>query len=263
MFYVDADGSRLRVKKIAPSGQGSEPSLVFLHEGLGCIELWRDFPDALCEMTGCSGFVFDRRGYGGSPRLPGKWPKEYLETESYRLLPAFLKGCGITDVIFIGHSDGGTIALMGASKITAEKMGMRVRAVITEAAHVLIEDVTLEGIRQAVNLYESTDLKHRLEKYHGKNTDEVFFRWADTWLDPEFRDWNIEACLGDITCPALILQGAEDEYATENQVKRIVRQVSGPVSSAMIAGCGHVPHIQARDEVLLLMERFIADLPRL
>jgi pimeloyl-ACP methyl ester carboxylesterase len=255
-FYIAANGARLRVRRITPAGADSQaPPLVFLHEGLGCIELWREFPDSLCALTGRIGVVYDRRGYGGSSRLDGKWDRDYQETEAKVHLPAVLDGCGIPSAVLIGHSDGGSIAL-----IAGATLGERIAGIITEAAHIFIEAVTLAGIREAVAAFQEEGLREKLARYHGDNTEAVFYRWADTWLDPAFRGWNIEHFLPRIRCPLMVIQGEADEYATEAQVQGIAAQVSGPVEPLMIPGCMHIPHFQATAVVLGHMARFIGDL---
>jgi pimeloyl-ACP methyl ester carboxylesterase len=254
-FHVRISGCRLRVKSIELGSdlvETDRPTLVFLHEGLGCIEFWRDFPEMLCKATGCSGLVYDRKGYGGSEKFEGPWPPDYLQKESLTYLPELLKECHIDHAILIGHSDGGTIAL-----ITAAIHGNLVCAVITEAAHIFVEEQTITGIRKAVEAFETTPLKEKLSRYHKENTETIFYRWADRWLSSEFLKWNIERYLPKIICPIFVLQGCDDEYGTSAQIQGIVNQASGPVSSKLIPGCGHVPHHQAKDEVLSEMTQFI------
>ncbi len=258
IFHVEVAGCRLRAKSINPATAGQakkETVLVFLHEGLGCIELWRDFPEAVCASTGCTGLVYDRKGYGGSDSYGGPWPQDYLVIESSTYLPGVLKACHIDNAILIGHSDGGTIAL-----ITAATHGNMIHGVITEAAHIFVEDLTIEGIRKAVNAFETTSLKDKLARYHRENTEAIFHRWADRWLSAEFYNWNIEEYLPRITCPLLVLQGEDDEYGSADQVIGIVSQVSGPAQNQLIPNCGHVPHFQARETVLAAMTRFVKTL---
>ena len=255
IFHVYVAGNRLRVKTIEPvkaSGAENQTTLVFLHEGLGCIELWRDFPEVLCASTGCRGLVYERKGYGGSGILPGPWKEDYLIEESSVDLPELLKTCNIDDVILIGHSDGGTIALI-MSALNSDV----VRGIITEAAHILVEDITIAGINKAVEAYEKDNLKDKLARYHKENTEMVFRRWADRWLSPEYRDWNVKEYLPKISCPVLAIQGEDDEYGTPAQVEGIASLVSGPVDTNLIPDCGHIPHFQARDTVLAEMTRFI------
>lgn len=257
-FHVNVAGCQLRAKRIEPRKvklAKDRFTLVFLHEGLGCIELWRDFPETLCQSTGCSGLVYERKGYGGSEKFADPWPLNYLHEESSTSLPALLNACQIDDAVLIGHSEGGTIALLAAAFNTYP-----VRAVITEAAHIFVEDITLEGIRKAVKAFETTHLKVKLARYHKENTERVFYRWANRWLSPEFYDWNIEEYLPMISCPVLVLQGEDDEYGTPAQAEGIASQVAGSGYARMIPGCGHVPHFQARDVVLKEMTEFIRNL---
>lgn len=257
-FHVQAAGCQLRVKRIEPeSGTHlkDRSTLVFLHEGLGCIEIWRDFPETLCESLGYSGLVYDRRGYGGSEMFEGPWPVNYLEMESLIYLPAVLKKCNIDNSVLIGHSDGGTIAL-----IAAASHSNLVSGVITEAAHIFVEQITIEGIRSAVEAFETTSLKKKFARYHKEHTETIFYRWAKRWLSPEFQNWNIQDILPKINCPALILQGIDDEYGTTAQVMGIAGRVSGPVDVKLIPDCGHIPHFQAKDTVLSEMTRFIEGL---
>jgi len=256
MFYVHIAGHRLRVQKIKGSNladKKNDPTLVFLHEGLGCIEHWKDFPQKLCRLTGINGLIYDRKGYGGSDPYNGMWPKDYLIEEATIDFPELLEVCGIKNAILIGHSDGGSIALLAA----AAWQGL-VNGAITEAAHIFVEDETVNGIQKFMRAYNADErLKKKLSRYHGENTDQVVRRWANTWLWPEFRDWNIECFLPQISCPLLVLQGENDEYATVKQVKKIVGQVKGPVSWEIISKCGHTPHFQVSDLILTLMSDFI------
>lgn len=259
-FYLHAANHRLCAEFIEPVTDNSlntKSTLVFLHEGLGCISMWRDFPAALCEVTGCRGLIYDRWGYGESDPLTAAGPRElrYLHEEALDSLPEVLKQCDIDDAILIGHSDGGSISLIFSAAYPD-----RVSGIITEAAHVFVEKVTLASIREAVGVFEKTNLKEKLVKYHGDNTETMFRGWADTWLHPEFRNWNIEDFLPKIVTPLLVLQGGNDEYGTPAQVEAIVSQVAGPVKSWLIPHCGHIPHHEARDAVLKEMKHFILNL---
>ncbi len=257
-FHVEAADCQLRVKRIEPDPATrfkDRPTLVFLHEGLGCIEIWRDFPETLCESVGCSGLVYDRKGYGGSEMFEGPWPIDYLEMESLTYLPALLKACNINDAVLVGHSDGGTIAL-----ITAAFHSNLVSGIITEAAHIFVEPITIEGIRSTVESFETTSLKERFARYHKDHTETIFYRWANRWLSLEFSNWNIQKDLSKIICPILVLQGEDDGYGTPAQVEGIAAQVSGPVHVKLIPDCGHTPHFQAKDTVLSEMKQFIEGL---
>lgn len=254
IFDVYLSDYRFRAERLeieSVSGLNDKPTLVFLHEGLGSIAQWGSFPSHLCAATGCSGFLYERSGYGNSDPDSGEWPMDYLETET-DILHGVLNGCNVKNPVLIGHSDGGTIAILYAARHSE-----RLKGVITEAAHIFIEDVTLKGIVEAVKVYENSGLKEKLAKYHGDKTDAVFWRWANRWLDPAFRGWNVEASLSGITCPLMVIQGKGDEYATLAQVDGITSQVSGPVKGIIIEDCGHVPHHQARKRVIEEMAGFI------
>jgi pimeloyl-ACP methyl ester carboxylesterase len=258
-FQISAAGHGIHAERIEPDAhsEGADgKTLVFLHEGLGSAGQWRGFPSLLAARTGLPALVFDRWGYGHSDPFTLPRPMTYLHEEAQASLPAVLDACGIDRPILVGHSDGGSIAL-----ICAASMPERVQAVITEAAHVFVEDVTLDGIREAVRTYGETDLAKRLARYHGDKTDLVFHGWADTWLSREFRDWNIEEFLPRVRCPALIIQGIADPYGTPGQVEAIRRKISGP-ATALLLNCGHSPHAEAQEEVLEAMARFIEPLLR-
>jgi pimeloyl-ACP methyl ester carboxylesterase len=251
-----AAGHRLCAEFIRPHEsltKSAAPVLVFLHEGLGSIGQWRDFPEKVCTATGCMALVYDRWGHGGSDPLTEPRKPDYLHDEALISLPEILDQCGLEKPVLIGHSDGGSIAL-----IFAGARPQRVSGVITEAAHVFVEDVTVEGIKRAVLTYETTDLKERLARFHGHNTESMFRGWADIWLSPELRDWNIEKYLPDIACPLLVIQGKDDEYGTPAQVEAIAGKVAGPSKPVLIDGCGHIPHLQARERVFSEMVNFIS-----
>ena len=199
--------------------------------------------------------MYERKGYGESEPFEGPWPLDYLEKEALTYLPALLKACDIKDTILIGHSDGGTIALIAASIYSNF-----IKGIITEAAHIFVEDITLLGIRNALRAFESASLREKLARYHKENAETLFHRWANRWLSTEFYNWNIEEYLPKITCPVLALQGEDDEYGTPAQVEGIAEHVSGPVNAVLIPKCGHIPHFQAKKKVIVEMTRFIIEL---
>jgi pimeloyl-ACP methyl ester carboxylesterase len=244
---VDLDGIPIAVRRIEParSLRDDSPTLVFLHDSLGCIETWRDFPPALAERVSLRVMVYDRQGYGRSAPF-GSEPRtsDYLAHES-RALFALLDELEIDTAILFGHSDGGSIAL-----IAAGERPERIAGVITEGAHVFVEEETLAGIRDARRSFETTDLARRLARYHGDKVPAIASAWIDTWLSPAFRDWNIESYLPSARCPALIIQGERDEYGTAAQVDAIVRGFGGSARALMIPGIGHTPHREAREIVL-------------
>ncbi|MFA5183009.1 MAG: alpha/beta hydrolase [Syntrophales bacterium] len=252
--FFSAAGRRLAGEIIHGGARGREgsPYLIFLHEGLGSVGQWKDFPLSLSMRTNLPALVFDRWGYGKSEPGDKIADARYLHKEALTSLPQVLGHFGITRSILVGHSDGGSIALMFGAAYPE-----KVCCLITEAAHVFVEDVTLAGIREAVAVYRDTDLKGRLAKYHGDKTDLVFKRWSETWLAPSFREWNIEDYLSKVNCPVLAIQGQDDPYGTPAQVDAIVRQVSGPATGLIVPACGHIPHFQAREAVLNAMADFI------
>ncbi|MFB3925305.1 MAG: alpha/beta fold hydrolase [Syntrophales bacterium] len=258
LFPVYAADHRLFAESIEPVSRNSardRTTLVFLHEGLGSIAQWRDFPAAVCAATGLPAFVYERLGHGRSDPLTGPRQLRYMHDEALIVLKEVLERNIEGDVVLIGHSDGGSIALIFASAYPA-----RIRGVITEAAHVFVEKITVEGIRRAVDAFEKSGLREALARYHGDNTDLMFRGWADIWLSPEFFQWNIESYLPGITCPLLAIQGMNDEYGSPAQVEAIIRGVKGRAESLLIPQCGHVPHFQARSRVLSETTRFISSL---
>jgi len=253
-FRVKAAGHSLAVERLGPVTPG-QPTLVFLHEGLGSIDQWRDFPLRLCRALGLSSVIYDRWGFGGSEPLMLPRPNNYLEIEAETALPELLEACGVNRPILIGHSDGASIALLFAAAFPAMPL-----AVVSMAAHVFVEDLSLAGIRQARQDWQTTKLRDRLACYHGDKVDAVFSGWADTWLRPDFRDWSMVERLARITCPLLVMQGLDDAYGTPRQVETIVEGVSGPARSLLLKDCGHTPHRERADETLQAISAFLAPL---
>jgi pimeloyl-ACP methyl ester carboxylesterase len=250
-------GWRIRARSLHNSHCGSgarRPTLVFLHDSLGCVETWRDFPARLAQSAGVDALIYDRRGYGqSSPLPPVARQADYLHREADVLIDV-LDAAGIERAVLVGHSDGGSIALLAAARY-----GARIAAVVTEGAHVFVEDLTLDGIRAARHTFATTGLRDRLARYHSDKTDAVAAAWIDTWLSPEFRDWNIEPSLGAIRCPVLAIQGGHDEYGTPAQADAIVHGVGCAARSWMVPAAGHTPHRDVPDAVLAVAAPFIAD----
>lgn len=236
-------------------GDPQRPWLVFLHEALGCSAMWGDFPQRLCAATGCRGLLYDRRGHGQSAPLTRPRTLHYLHEAALQELPAVLEALiPGQPYIVVGHSDGGSIALLHA----AERPPL-LRGAITAAAHVFVEPMTLDGIRRAVTAWEAGKL-HGLARYHGERSEALFHAWSQTWLSPWFRHWNIEYLLPAIACPLLVMQGRDDQYGSEAQVRAIAEQAGGPTSAALLANCGHIPHREAAEETLAAMADFIRPL---
>jgi pimeloyl-ACP methyl ester carboxylesterase len=230
---------------------GPAPRLVFLHEGLGCVGMWRDFPDRLAAATGLGGLVYSRRGHGASEPAPLPRPVRFMHDEAYEVLPALLAAERIEAPILVGHSDGGSIALLHAARFP-------VRAVVALAPHVFVEDVSVASIARAAVAYRSGDLRARLERWHGANVDCAFWGWNQVWLDPAFRGWNIEAEVAEIAAPLLVIQGSADEYGTMAQVEAIRRRARGRVETLVLEGCGHNPARERPEETLAAIAAFVA-----
>ncbi len=256
-FYLQAGGHSLRARTIIPPGKSlqTSPVLVFLHEGLGCIEIWRSFPETLSRLVGLPALIYDRYGSGGSEPLQEGYTGNPFSREAEIVLPEVLAGCGIEQPLLIGHSDGGSIALQYASNFPDSPVG-----VIAEAAHVFAEELTLSSIRRAVTTFEEGNLKEKLARYHGERTEAMFHNWADIWLLPENRSWNMEAALPGVTCPLQIIQGENDEYGTLAQVEAIAAGASGRTETLIIPDCAHSPHLQAPEATLTGMAAFIRSL---
>ncbi|MEE9396590.1 MAG: alpha/beta hydrolase [Methylococcales bacterium] len=228
--------------------------LLFLHEGLGCIEMWKKFPEQLCELLDCQGIVYERQGYGNSSPLKKKRAINYHDYYALNELPKVIsKLLPDSPYFVIGHSDGGTIGLIHASNQPKNLLG-----VITEAAHVFVEPETIAGIEKVTKTY-TKGFNDLLKKYHGEKTDRMFYAWSDTWLSDEFIDWDIQHCLSQIACPLYVMQGKQDQYGTENQVMAIVNQTGGKADAFLINNCDHSPHNEQRKIVLEKMEFFIRE----
>jgi pimeloyl-ACP methyl ester carboxylesterase len=241
------NGKRLETLWIS-AGKPERPTIVMLHEGLGSIALWKDFPEDVGRCTGCGIFVYSRYGHGSSDRLAEKRAVDYLQSEAEIVLPALLAEVGIQRPILFGHSDGASIALIYAGKYPDSP-----RALILEAPHVFVEDLSVKSIAQAKIAYETTDLSRKLDRYHA-HVDATFWGWSDIWLDPHFRSWNIESYLDSIRCPALVIQGEDDEYGTIKQVEAIQARIPS-AQVLLLPRCGHSPH---RDQKEVILERVAA-----
>lgn len=253
--FLSIEGQRLEYRWLGP-GPADAPTLVFLHEGLGCVAMWRDVPDRLAAATGCGALIYSRAGYGGSDPIVLPRPVSYLSVEACEVLPRVLAATGVADAVLVGHSDGATIALLYAAALAEGP----VRGAAILSPHVYVEDVTLAGIREAKLAFEAGDLRPRLARFHGGNVDGAFYGWCDTWLNPAFRDWNVEAVLPAVSIPLLIVQGEDDAYGGVEQVRAIAAQVAGPVEALVLPGCGHSPHVDQRARVLDAIAGFAGSL---
>ncbi len=227
------DGKRLETLLL--SSAANAPTIVMLHEGLGSIAMWKDFPEQLAQATGFRLLVYSRYGHGKSERLAEKRSVDFMHHEAKVVLPELLRQFEIRQPILLGHSDGASITI-----IYAGTRPQQVRALILEAPHVFVEDVSIQSIANMRTQFESTDLPQKLARYHD-HVEEVFRGWDNIWLDPDFRQWNIEEYLAPITCPVLVIQGENDEYGTLAQVQAIQRLIPA-TQMRILPRCGHSPH---------------------
>ena len=257
--FLSAGGHRLEYRQLHPqqfSGPATElpPTLVFLHEGLGSVALWKTFPADVVAATGCPALVYSRHGYGKSDTRKAPRAVDYMHREALEVLPEVLDQLHIANPILIGHSDGASIALIyaGSGKHC-------VRGLVAMAPHVFVEDMTVASIAEAKTAFRDTDLAVKLGRYHD-DVDSTFRGWNDIWLHPDFRLWNIEACLAPITVPVLLIQGENDQYGSIAQIKAIERQVSGPVKTVMLPDCAHAPHLAQKEATVAAVAGFVAGL---
>lgn len=245
-----ASAQRLAIEVLwVDSAPAGSPVLVFLHEGLGSLSMWRDFPQQLCTAAGARGLVYSRPGYGASsPRLPAdSWGLDFMHRQAWEVLPALLAQLEVDPaaqpLFLFGHSDGASIALLHAVRFSAH-----LRGAILLAPHILVEERSLEGVAKAREAYMDGALRERLARHHA-DPDAVFWGWNRTWLDPAFRDWSIEDEIAAIRCPLLAVQGVEDAYGTLEQVRGIARRVAR-TQVLELPGCGHMPHREQTQRVI-------------
>ncbi len=244
---IRIDGHHLNTRII---GAGDEaPSLVFLHEGLGSVDLWRSYPAQTAEATARRAVVFSRYGHGWSDPQREPRPIDFMDHDAFVVLPELIETVGVTDPILIGHSDGASIALLHASQY-------QVRGLVLLAPHAFTEPSGLAEIRRARHRFETTDLAERMSAYH-HDPKATFEAWNDVWLDPDFESWNIEAVLADITCPVLLIQGEDDEYGTLNQIDAIGDGLAGTVTRLILSDCRHSPHLDRPDATTAATVEFI------
>jgi len=250
--YLIADGKRHEAIWHGPSPDEAT-TLVFLHEGLGCVSMWRDFPERLAGATGCSALVYSRTGYGRSDPCALPRSIHFMHDEGRKVLPELLKSAGIRKCILVGHSDGGSIAIIYAGSVAT----IPILGLITESTHVFYEEKTVDAIRKTGELFNKGDLRRKLKKYHGDNVDCAFWGWNGAWLHPDFRHWNLEEYVPGIKVPMLVIQGENDEYGTPAQVESIARLSGAGAEVLMLSNCGHNPHKEQDAVVFQAMKNFI------
>jgi len=254
--FVDVpwDGRTVRIEHCWIARERRErPLIVFLHEGLGSVAMWKDFPDRLCRTADARGLVYSRPGYGRStPRAAEEaWGLDFMHRQAHEVLPALLTALRIEDQPWLfGHSDGGSIALLYASAFSD-----RLAGAIVLAPHILVEDLSVASIAKAREAYRETDLRARLAKFHN-DPDSAFWGWNDIWLHPPFKQWSIEREIETIVCPLLAVQGLDDEYGTLEQIRGIARRV--PQTELLeVADCGHSPHRDQPEQLIAACTAFI------
>lgn len=253
--FVRAGGHNLEYQLI-PAHQINRPTLVLLHEGLGSVAMWRDFPARLAAATGCRTLVYSRYGYGRSDVLEESFGTDFMHREGREALPELLAELGIERPLLVGHSDGASIALLHAGDRRFEVAGL-----VVMAPHCFVEDISIRSIEAAKLAFETTDLPAKLGRYH-RDVQRTFYGWNDIWLNPDFRAWNIEDCLAGIRCPILAIQGVDDEYGTMAQIEAVAAQASGSprVELLKLADCRHSAHKDQTVAVIEAIGRFADDL---
>lgn len=254
---LTAGGKSLEYACFGPR-PGQAPTIVLLHEGLGSLALWRDFPRRVAEATGCGVFAFSRAGYGQSDLADLPRPLDYMNREAVDVLPEVLDRIGFQEGVLLGHSDGATIAAIYAGSVE----DFRVRGLILMAPHFFTEDMGLAEIAKAREAYESSDLKERMAKYH-RDPDNTFRGWNDSWLNPGFKTWNVADAIDYLRVPVLAIQGREDQYGTLRQIEEVEARSYAPVDVEIVEDCRHAPHLDQPETTLAAIAEFVARLRRI
>ena len=248
-YIVEVDGVGLETHFYHSTQGVTAPTMVFLHEGLGSVAMWREFPGRIVSATGLPAVVYSRCGYGKSDPRVKAYDANFMHREALNVLPGLLKSLQVIEPILIGHSDGGTIALIYASEHP-------VTGVVVEAPHIFVEDICVKAIARLWRAREDMNLVAKLGRYHN-DPEAVFEGWKDIWLDPAFRDWNIFDQVMGITCPILAIQGELDEYGSMAQIEGIASNALGSVTLSKLSRCGHSPHRDKTELVIQEIARFI------
>jgi pimeloyl-ACP methyl ester carboxylesterase len=246
-MFVDAPGGQLFVRTWKPMSALDQPPLILLHDSLGCVDLWRDFPVALSRRLARTVIAYDRLGFGRSDKQNDILGQHFIREEAEVYFPAVVHALGLSDYLLFGHSVGGAMALTAAARHQAACM-----SVISESAQAFVQEQTIAGIRAAKTLFESPAQFERLVRLHGDKAEWVLRAWTEVWLSPEFTDWTLDSELPQVRCPVLAIHGDRDEYGSVEFPRRICERVGGPAELSILAECGHVPH---REQPLQVLER--------
>ena len=249
---LNIDGLFIEYRKF--SGTKAGPMIVLLHEGLGSVSAWKDFPEHLCKVTGLSVFLYSRAGYGNSSPIELPRSVDFHSDEAVRVLPKILDAAEIERCILLGHSDGASIATIYAS---AKSLDNQAERLILLAPHIFAEEKCVTAVEQAIKAYEKGNLRKALRKFHGKNTECAFRGWSGVWTDLEFSCWSIEEHLPFIKIPVLAIRGEDDPYNTVSHLDGITEKVSGEVECFNLSNCAHAPHKEQEEQVLMLIEKFL------
>ena len=255
--WIEADGKRLEISTWGPP-PGTAPTIVMLHEGLGCVALWRAFPEILANATGWGVCAYSRAGYGHSDRAALPRKITYMTHEAAIVLPQVLSAIGFQSGVLLGHSDGATIA----AEYLGEQEDMRVRGLILMAPHFFTEPEGLAEIDRALTTYETTDMRARMGRYHA-DPDHTFHGWRDAWLTPAFADWNVSDCIDYFRVPVLAIQGRQDQFGSLAQIEEVAARSYAPVELEVIEDCRHAPHLEQADIVRDLISDYLARLTRI
>lgn len=250
--FVDGGSGRLFTRRWTPPSDEGRAPIVLLHDSLGCVELWRDFPARLAAATARSVVAYDRLGFGRSDAYPDRLGRRFIRDEARGSFGTVRDALGIGDFVVFGHSVGG-----GMSVGCAVAYPDHCRALVSESAQAFVEDRTLAGLRAAQRAFAQPGQLERLQRYHGDKAEWVLSAWIDTWLSPDFADWTLDDDLRSVTCPTLVLHGADDEYGSPRQPERIAGLVSGAATLHLLPHCGHVPHRERPDGVLDLVSSWL------
>lgn len=252
---IQTPGGKLFAHEWCPEGRIRTKGTAFLlfHDSIGSVELWRDLPGKLARLTGLPVIAYDRLGFGRSDPHPGKLPFTFIMDEGHKIAPLICDALGLQQIIAFGHSVGGGMAIT-----TAAAFGLRCRAVITESAQSIVEQCTLDGVRNARVSFSRPGQLERLARYHGDKAAWALSAWLDTWPDPNYAKWTLDSELAQVLCPALIIHGDNDEYGTLQHPRRIVRLIGGPSKLVVFENCGHIPHREQPEQVLGEIRDFLS-----